>query len=102
MADDQQLLDLIYTVIDGYNAAAPSEKRLQKAAETVLFGDGAKLDSLGLVSVIIGVEERLEEVFGASVTVADERALSRTESPFRTIRTLADYLKDLVDEAEGS
>ena len=96
MADDQEFLNLIYAVIDEHNATAPKERQVQKAGDTILFGDGAKLDSLGLVSVIISVEERLVDDFGASVTIADERALSQSESPFRTIRTLAEYIRSLV------
>lgn len=102
MANHEELLDLIYAVIDGHNLAVPNEKQLELAADTILFGDGAKLNSLGLVSVILGVEEKLAEDFGISVTIADERAFSQTRSPFRTIQSLATYLGILLKEnADG-
>jgi acyl carrier protein len=59
-----------------------------------LFGRGAPLDSLGLVSVVSEIEERLEEEQGLTVVLADERAMSRRASPFRTLASLVDYLEE--------
>jgi acyl carrier protein len=69
---------------------------------TKLFGRGAPLDSLGLVSVVTEIEERLEEEKGITVVLADERAMSRRASPFRTLASLVDYLEEcLGDERDG-
>lgn len=68
-------------------------------AETALIGKGAALDSLGLVTLIIDLEARVEEQYGIIVTIADERAMSQQRSPFRTIGTLADYVCGLLTEA---
>jgi acyl carrier protein len=71
-------------------------------ATTKLFGRGAPLDSLGLVSVVTEIEERLEEEKGITVTLADERAMSRRASPFRTLASLVDYLEEcLGDERDA-
>ena len=66
--------------------------------QTPLIGSGAVLDSMRLVSLIVDVEQRLEEGFGIGVTIADERAMSAKRSPFRTVGSLVDYLQILVDE----
>ena len=60
-------------------------------AETVLFGEGGLLDSLGLVTLIVELEQRIEDRFGVRVALADERALSERRSPYRTVGSLADY-----------
>lgn len=42
-----------------------------------------------------------ERVFGLrtlSITIADERALSRKRSPFRTLESLAAYVDELLQE----
>lgn len=65
-----------------------------------LFGDGGIFDSLGLVSLIVAVEEAISLRFGREVTLADERALSRTRSPFRSIGALAEYAHDLIGESD--
>jgi acyl carrier protein len=63
--------------------------------ETALFGGPGVLDSLKLVSLIVDIEQRIAAEFNRSVVLADERAMSKFHSPFRTVRTLVDYI-DLV------
>ena len=65
---------------------------------TRLIGRKAVLDSLGLVSVIVDVEQKLEEDYGIGITIADERAMSQEKSPFRTVGTLAEYVSLLLQE----
>lgn len=60
-------------------------------ANTRLFGEGGLLDSMALVSLVIGVEQALEEKHNVTVALADEKALSQRSSPYRTIGTLAAY-----------
>jgi acyl carrier protein len=64
--------------------------------ETKLFGRNAPLDSLGLVSLVMEIEERLEEEHSLSVVLADERAMSRRASPFRTLGSLVDYIEECL------
>jgi len=66
--------------------------------ETALLGGRSVLDSLGLVRLVLEVEQRLEERFDLSVSLADERAMSQQRSPFRTIGTLAEYVAVLAQE----
>ena len=40
---------------------------------------------------IAEIELRVREQFGGSLVLADERAMSQTRSPFRTVGSLADY-----------
>jgi acyl carrier protein len=65
-----------------------------------LIGPAAVLDSLGLVTLLVDLEQRLEDEYGLSLTLADERAMSQKHSPFRTVRSLADYIGLLVEEAQ--
>lgn len=59
--------------------------------DTALFGEAGLLDSVGLVSLLLAVEEEVSGKFGVAVALADEKALSQKNSPFRTIGTLVDY-----------
>jgi acyl carrier protein len=65
---------------------------------TRLVGPQAALTSLGLVSLIVELEQTLEEQYGVCLTLADERAMSQRHSPFRTVGTLADYACRLLAE----
>ena len=71
-------------------------------SDTQLFGAGSILDSLGLVTLIVELEQTIQEQFNVVVSLADEKALSQTRSPFRTIGTLAEYAAVQIEEhADG-
>lgn len=61
-------------------------------ADTALFGSGGGLDSMGLVTLVVEVEQVLAERFGLQITLADDRAMSQRSSPFRTVGTLVAYI----------
>jgi len=60
--------------------------------DTVLVGNDAVLDSLGVVQLIVEVEQRVEGQHGISVTLANDKAMSARNSPFRTVGVLADHV----------
>ena len=62
--------------------------------ETHLLGGQSPLDSIGLVTLIADLEGDIQREFGKTVTLADERAMSRTLSPFRKVGTLVDYVEE--------
>lgn len=66
-------------------------------AETRLFGKGGLLDSIGIVSLVVAVEQAVEDRFGEAVALADEKALSQSQSPYRTIGSLAEYTAGLME-----
>ena len=73
------------------------DNSLSEGENTKLFGSDGVLDSIGLVSFIVFVEEVLEDEFGISIVLADEKAMSRRTSPFSRISYLADYILELIN-----
>jgi len=71
---------------------------LDKSIDADLFGGKGKLDSLGLVSFVVATEQEIEEEFGVPISIADERAMSQKNSPFKTLGTFADYISLLLEE----
>lgn len=67
------------------------------AGDTTLFGREGILDSMGLVSLIIAVEQAIEENYGILISLADEKALSQHQSPYRTVLTLAGYAVNEIE-----
>lgn len=94
---EQSLKDVIFQKSEGEVNA-----NLNLNGSTKLLGEGALVDSLTLVSVIVDIESKLNDVHGSSVTIADERALMQKSSPFRTIGTLTEYIYRLVAEQNDS
>jgi len=86
---------VVQTIIDvarEMNETLSGKIDVARADEAPLFGKDGVLDSLGLVSFIVALEQAFDESLGVAITLADERAVSQRVSPFRTIGTLADYV----------
>jgi len=66
-----------------------------------LIGTEARLDSLGLVNLIVLIEEKIQQGFGVGVTLVDERAMSQSKSPFRTLGSLAEFVEEQLKEQRG-
>ncbi len=62
-----------------------------------LFGGESLLDSLGLVSFIVSIEEEIEDKLGISIILADEKAMSRRTSPFSRVSYLVDYILEIIN-----
>ena len=99
MKDD--LATLIVEIAQELNDEQEIELSGELNTNTPLFGAGGLLDSMGLVSLVIAVEQAIEERFEARVSLADEKALSQTNSPYRSIGSLAAYAADELAQAHG-
>jgi acyl carrier protein len=94
----EKILQSIFIAIDEINDQDDQDVKLDKSLETILLGQGGGLDSLGIVNLIVAVEENINETFDLDLTLADERALSQESSPFSSVKSLLDYVFLLLDE----
>ena len=62
---------------------------------SVLLGNNAVVDSIGLVNLIVDIESALSEK-DIEITLTSEDAMSRRKSPFRSVETLSDYIIELI------
>lgn len=65
---------------------------------TQLIGQRGILTSLELVTLLFNIEQLISDEFSVNVTIADDRAMSREKSPFRTVGSLAEYITQLITE----
>ena len=96
---------VVEMVVTALRSVAPAGLRRHGAAPgegTVLYGEKGILDSMGLVTLLVEVEQMVVDALDVDITIGDERALSRTRSPFRTVGSLADYVIELVRETTRS
>jgi acyl carrier protein len=89
MKDDVQ--SLILDVVDEVREQQQMDLDTVVGSDTKLFGEGGLFDSMGLVSLVVAVEQAIAERLGQSVQLADEKALSQRSSPYRTVASLAAY-----------
>jgi acyl carrier protein len=95
--DRAQVAQLILTSLRDVLSSSGSDVNLAELSEeTRLLGRSAVLDSMGLVTLIVDVEQQVEEQHGVALVLADERAMSQTRSPFLSVGTLADYVCQLA------
>lgn len=94
MVTKNEILEIIFNCIEDINQQSGTE--ISKDTNAKLFGSESDLDSLGLVSLIVGIEEAINDKNNISISIADEKAMSQKYSPFRSIETLADYLLELM------
>jgi hypothetical protein len=92
----QECTDMICEVYRQFLPAGQSEPEVN--AGTCLFGADALLDSAALVSLLIEVEQQINDAAGSEILLADDRAMSQKRSPFRNIGTLAEYVVLLLSE----
>jgi len=93
---------LILESVGDMNDQLPDEQQLDLSTKTALYGRDGKIDSLGLVNLIVAVEEKVQDKFGITITLADERAMSQKCSPFTTIASLVDYIEMLIKEKNNA
>ncbi len=77
------------------NRARDPEQQIDVSPTAIIFGPPSPLDSLGLVALLIDIEEGMLAK-GHEITLSDERAMSQTRSPFRTVPRLVSYIESLL------
>ena len=77
-------------------------EELRKVSEdTPLFGGAGGVDSLSLVRLVAAIERAAERRLGARLVLADDRAMSMRNSPFRTVGSLAALVAERMAPANG-
>ena len=66
------------------------EALMAPSLQTPLYGGDGSLDSMALVNLIADIEEAIAEKFDFSIALADEKAMSSNNSPFRNVASLTD------------
>jgi acyl carrier protein len=98
MSNKEKIIHSIYKAIDEVNQQFSEELRLEKSLNTSLLGGRSKLDSLGFVTLIVTIEQKIEEELGISISLMDKVVVSQQIDPFETIGALSDYIFSLIKE----
>ena len=96
MITGREIDAIIFAALAVLNTERAPDEQIEISERTVLFGAGSRLDSLQLVSLITDVEVALNTEHGLEVSLADDRALERPQSPYTTVKTLRDYVLELT------
>jgi hypothetical protein len=94
LANGQMHNEHIPVVIDAVKAVRPDAGTVGE--QTRLVGAGALLDSVGLVSLLINLEQRLDNAVDLASSLMASASVVEEEHPFRTVGTLADHIHQLL------
>ena len=92
-----QILEIVTRNIKTLVDTLPQNQKFEVSESTVLFGENSKIDSLSLVSVIVDLESSFSMEYGYDISLTDDRAMTRKISPFASVRSMVDYLDELIN-----
>ena len=95
----EDVINTIIETIEDYNDSLEEDNQIPTDLDKSIYGESSSLDSLGLVSFIIGLEQNIEDKFDHSVSLADEKAMSQKSNPYNNINSLADYILKLLPKS---
>ena len=96
--NEAAVLESIYKALSALNEERGPDEQIAIGPDTCLFGEGSALDSLSLVSVIVDLETLVSDQFSKSISLTDDRAMSRDPVPFTDVTALKTYLLELLTE----
>ena len=97
--NNEDIQQKIFDAIEMANNVREEDKQIPVSAETELYGSNGQLDSMGLVAFLVDIEESFQDE-DINISLSDERAMSQSNSPFRNVKTLTDYIATLLKEME--
>ncbi len=95
------IVTAIHAAITEMNLHLPKNRQIEEDPQTVLFGAGGRLDSLGLANFIIIMEQQLEQSLGMRIDLTEDDPFSPETGHFRTLGTLARYIGSSFDAKTG-
>jgi hypothetical protein len=96
MKHREEITSAVYEAIDELNGQLPRSQRLVKSRETILLGPGATLDSLGLVNLIATTQQKIDEILGARLTLADGDFLATAPQAVASLGGFIDYIEAML------
>ena len=97
MTDNNELfLELIFAAITEVNIQQPPEYQLKLNKDEFLISDKSCIDSLGLITLLINIEEKISNKFKKNLNLLDEKFISEENTPFKTLGSLASWLNKNV------
>ena len=90
----EKIMEIIYSAMDQVNAMLEDKDQLQKSPDTVIMGNGGKLDSLGLINFVVGLEQQFQQDAGIELSLADQMMNASDSGVFSTVDSLAAFIAE--------
>jgi len=97
-----KIYEIVINQVNELVDTMPDDQKFEVSKDTILFGNNSNIDSLSLVSLIVDLEGLFAAEHNIDLSLTDDRAMTREQSPFDNITTLVDYIDELVSETKNS
>ena len=95
MSSKEKIIDIIYKCARELNRQLPEEGKLPLKECTAILGENSPLDSLGLVMLLVSIEEQITRL-GIVCNILDVTTES-DQPPFETIGDMVIWLTDQLE-----
>jgi acyl carrier protein len=100
---NKKIIKIVIEALKYLNSTLKNPELENPSEETRIYGLKGSLDSLSLVTLIADIEGKIAEELGENITIADERAMSMKMSPFRTVKSISNYIEEkLIGETNNN
>ena len=96
----ERIVEIVKSAVGDLNEELGYEEFENLSEETGLHGGEPGLDSLSLVSLIVDIEGQVGQEFGKEVVLADEKAMSQRNSPYRSVGALIDFIMERLEDGD--
>lgn len=92
MYDREKALKDILACVGRINEQLPPDDRIAQSADTLLVGEGSRLESLTLVNLMVEIEETVSASSGRRVSILEEALMQKEGARFSTIGELSEWI----------
>jgi len=86
--------DLLIDAIKEINKELEIEELKEIKDDTPIF---ELLDSMAILDLVLEIEDRLQQKYSRYIQIADDKTMDALNSPFKTFKTLLDYVESKVN-----
>jgi len=94
----ERIQKIIIEVLGELNESYTNEGLSNLTEDTELYGENGALDSLDLAYLMTSLEEKISNEFNKDIILGDDQTMHNNNSPFQTIKILASYITQLLNE----
>lgn len=94
----EQITQIVLNGIKVINQNLDKPLPVEDTSQCPIYGTSDGIDSISLVALISVIEESIENEMNKSIILADEKAMSRRNSPFLNVNTLVEYINQLINK----
>lgn len=98
----EEVARALAAAIRSVNHELPRDMHLEERADTVLMGEGRRIDSLGLVGFLVAVEEEMRLHCKLEVSLGDGDMLAGHQAEVWRLKDLAIYLQGKLGQSRTS